>query len=357
MKKIIIIEDEISLQEEIKDWLLMEGYDTYTAENGKIGVDLITNINPDIIICDIMMPEMDGRAVLDVVRSHDQFKLIPFIFTTALGSRSDQRLGMKSGADDYLIKPFSRKELLDAIECRLAKSEDIFNQTENHVNEFKSNIIKTLPHELLTPLNGILGYGEILMEIEAPLDKFEIQKFGSIIHNSATRLLRLIQNYLLFAEFELGNISENRSTLFSESTYICNSICQTIASKYNRKDDLQLTVNDNVINIPADVLQKIIDELVDNAFKFSKYGTKVFVDLRIDKNSISLSVSDKGRGIEKTNIDKIGIYVQFNRQIYEQQGSGLGLVLVKRLIELYHGTFEIDSIPDSGTIVKVSLPL
>ncbi len=121
MIKALIIEDSDDIREGIVEILDMAGYETYSAKNGKIGVDLALKSLPDIILCDIMMPELDGYGVLYLLQKNVQTASIPFIFMTAKAERADMRKGMEMGADDYLTKPFDDVELFNAIESRLKK--------------------------------------------------------------------------------------------------------------------------------------------------------------------------------------------------------------------------------------------
>ncbi|MES2828030.1 MAG: response regulator [Bacteroidota bacterium] len=121
MKKALIIEDNDDIREGIVEMLDLAGYETYSAKNGKIGVDLALKNLPDIILCDIMMPELDGYGVLYLLQKNAQTANIPFIFMTAKAERADMRKGMEMGADDYLTKPFDDVELFNAIESRLKK--------------------------------------------------------------------------------------------------------------------------------------------------------------------------------------------------------------------------------------------
>lgn len=120
-KTILIIEDNHDIRESTAEILTLADYQVYTAENGKKGVELAINNNPDIILCDIMMPELDGYGVLYMLSKNEQTAGIPFIFITAKSERTDMRKGMEMGADDYLTKPFGDMELLNAIETRLLK--------------------------------------------------------------------------------------------------------------------------------------------------------------------------------------------------------------------------------------------
>ncbi|MGK7935058.1 MAG: response regulator transcription factor, partial [Xenococcaceae cyanobacterium] len=121
MSKILVIEDEQGIRENIVEMLEVENYTVLAAENGKVGVDLAHKNIPDLILCDVMMPELDGYYVLSELRSHSMTQTIPLIFLTAKTTREDMRLGMDLGADDYLTKPFTRDELLGAVTTRIVK--------------------------------------------------------------------------------------------------------------------------------------------------------------------------------------------------------------------------------------------
>lgn len=123
LRTILIIEDNTDIRESTAEILGLAGYRVYTAENGKKGVELATLNNPDLILCDIMMPELDGYGVLYMLSKNIQTAGIPFIFITAKSERTDMRKGMEMGADDYLTKPFGDMELLNAIETRLIKKD------------------------------------------------------------------------------------------------------------------------------------------------------------------------------------------------------------------------------------------
>ena len=125
MKKILIIEDNQSIRENTAEILELAGYEVCTAENGKAGIQKALDNKPDLIICDIMMPELDGFGVLNIVQRNPELNNIPFIFLTARAEGSDFRKGMGSGADDYIAKPFSPTDLLHSIESRLKKTEKI----------------------------------------------------------------------------------------------------------------------------------------------------------------------------------------------------------------------------------------
>src|SRR5215218_6537317 len=122
-KKVLVIEDNNDIRENTAEILELAGYKTFTAENGKKGIELALREMPSVIVCDIMMPELDGYGVLHMLRKNQETQNIPFIFLTAKTERSDFRRGMEMGADDYITKPFEDIELLNAVEVRLKKTE------------------------------------------------------------------------------------------------------------------------------------------------------------------------------------------------------------------------------------------
>ena len=123
MKRILVIEDEPEMRRNLVTVLKMEGYEPVAAENGRRGLELAKARAPDLILCDVMMPELDGYGVLQALRSDDHAALVPFLFLTAKGEKEDLRNGMNLGADDYLTKPVAKADLLKAIEARLRRSE------------------------------------------------------------------------------------------------------------------------------------------------------------------------------------------------------------------------------------------
>jgi len=139
MKKILLIEDDIVLRENTAELLAFSDFEVITAANGKIGAALAIVDLPDIIVCDIMMPELDGYGVLETLSKDDATKYIPFIFLSAKTEKKDVRKGMDLGADDYIAKPFSEEELVSAIKSRLAKTAILFDERNSQKNGVTKN--------------------------------------------------------------------------------------------------------------------------------------------------------------------------------------------------------------------------
>lgn len=136
MKKILVIEDNLEVRENIVELLELSGYEVLEAEQGKIGVKLALEVLPDLIICDVMMPVLDGYGTLKVLQNNPKTQQIPFIFLTAKAEKKDFRAGMNLGADDYITKPFTDVELLEAVELRLDKQERQLPSTASTAQSF-----------------------------------------------------------------------------------------------------------------------------------------------------------------------------------------------------------------------------
>jgi signal transduction histidine kinase len=362
MKKILVIEDDRSVRENLLDLLDAKNFETFGAGNGKTGVELALVHQPDLIICDVMMPELDGFGVLTALRKEPATATIPFIFLTAMTEKTDLRQGMSLGADDYLTKPFTGGELLDAISARLEKQAAIEQQQAQKLDQLRSSITLSLPIELRSPLNNILGFSQLLIEESASPERQDIREMSEVIHKSAERLERLIQNFLLYAELEViatnpERIEALRSSQVSSAASVIAQIINHLAKRVGREADLQLELQDSSVQIAQVRLEKIVAELLDNAFKYSTPGTPIRVVGTPVGPFFILSITDRGRGMSADQIAEIGAYQQFERKLYEQQGSGLGLIISKRLAQLLGGQLTIESTPDKETTVKVFLPI
>jgi K+-sensing histidine kinase KdpD len=269
---------------------------------------------------------------------------------------------MDLGADDYLTKPFTRKELLGAINTRLGKKKAIEQESQKTLEELRNNLTRSLPHELRTPLNGIIGSADLIQQYASSMQPEEIEELAGMIKNSGQRLYNLIQKFLIYSKLEISTKNSQELTQLLQGTvhnldFSITTIATEIAKNYQRQDDLKIKIQNRSVKIAENWLMTIIRELVDNAFKYSLPGTMVTIENNLSQDMCLLSVINSGRGMTSEQIKNIGAYMQFGRAIYEQQGAGLGLSICKRLVELYDGELTIKSIPEQETIINISLPI
>lgn len=358
MTKILTIEDEPDVREVILDILEAEGYEVTGAPDGAAGVALAVEFQPDLILCDVMMPNLDGYGVLAALRDCPETATIPFVFLTARTTKGDVRQGMHLGADDYLTKPFTHQELLAAVSARLHRQALTQQKNQSQLDELRHSIAFSLPHELRTPLNGIVATSQLLLQELDDLEPVEVREMVLDIQSSGQRLFRLIQNFLLYAELELMardsmRLRELRQLQMDYPAATLEGAAVRQGRECNREADIQVEAIDANVTISESALQKIVIELVDNACKFSQPGQAIRVTGHMDGDRYCLTVRDGGRGMSPEQIKSVGAYQQFDRKLHEQQGSGLGLSLAKRLCSLYGGELVLDSQPEVGTTVRV----
>lgn len=363
MYHVLAIEDEPNILDNILEILEAEGYTAHGARNGLEGVQAAQELVPDLILCDIMMPEMDGYQVLLELRNNRSTMAIPLIFLTAKAERPSIRYGMELGADDYITKPFKPSEITSAVQARLKKQADMVEQYETRLERLRDNIIHSVPHELRTPLMGIMSCVDFLLMDEGANFSDSTQKLLQIVQRSAQRLQRLIENYLLYAQIQIISVDQERMRALqriqiSNPGAIMAYAAETKANEYDRAEDLQMELDDspNIASSEED-LRKLTLELVDNAFKFSAAHSPVQVQSYVDGAYYQITITNQGRGMTVQQISSVAAYNQFERKLHEQQGSGLGLIIAKRLAELHGGELTIRSEPGNQTTVFVQLPV
>ncbi len=362
MAKILVIDDEAAIRETILINLRKNGFETLSAVNGAEGIRIARTQSPDVIICDVRMELVSGLEMLAVIRKDPITTGIPFILITAESSRTSMRQGMELGADDYLVKPFTGSEIIAAVNSQLQKRQAVLLQAEQRLNELRAQLSTTIPHELRTPLNGILGYADILRKQYTELEPQEVAQMSERIYRNAKRLNRLVENFLIYAQLEILETDAAKLALLKQNKVedvgaIIDSIATQKSYESARSFDLELHVESADLAISPDYFTKIFEELFDNALKYSKKGSRIQVLAQPHNSNYVLTITDHGRGMTHDQISDIGAYRQFDRKIYEQQGTGLGLSVAKRLAEVHGGSLNVDSEHERRTTVTITLPM
>jgi two-component system, sensor histidine kinase and response regulator len=345
MKKILIIEDSDDVRENLIDLLEINNFNVISADNGESGYRLATTETPDLIIADIMMPKMDGLELLKLLRDNNLTSAIPFIFLTAKSATIDRRAGMNMGADDYITKPFQAEDVLTAVKIRLEKKDLQEKKFEKVYRSISGNI----PHELRTPLVSIIGFTNIMLEEMYDLERRELVDMLLKVKYSSLRLHKTIEKFIVFSESEvLINNKIEHASLLTKKTEIHAFLLDHIISAKMKIEDLELPVNltssfGNVL-IAEEHFCIMFGELVENAIKFSYPNKPIEISSADDDSTYTLKVKNFGRGMTEDEIKTTAPFLQHNRQIHEQQGNGLGLMIVKRLAGFYDIEFNLTSI-------------
>jgi signal transduction histidine kinase len=364
MITILVIDDDASIRNNLIDMLEAEGFKAAGAENGLKGVQLAQASPPDLIICDIMMPELDGYGVLQALRTDERTATLPFIFLTAKAERTDLRLGMGQGADDYLTKPFTRNEVMSAITVRLQRAKLIREQTQAEYNQLKQQISIMLAHELRTPLTSIMGYTDLALEEVSTLAPDQMIAFLWKIKQGSVRLTGLVENLLMLVQIDTGEIIQD----FEATVKVCRNLSEVIsltAESYRTaaqaqgvKLDVHVDPDLPAVRLSHPLFATAFGHLIANSLKFSKSRVgAVTVAARSLNDGVDIALVDQGLGIPSDKLPQLfERFHQIDRATHEQQGSGTGLAIVQELIRLHGGTLRVESVLGSGSTFTIHLP-
>lgn len=352
--KILLLDDEVNILETLSELLTLKNYDVKTANSGQEALEIMNDWVPDLILCDIMMPKMDGYDFHKQVNESITLNIIPFIFLTAKNEITDMKDSMARGVDDFITKPFKIDELIHSIETRINR----FKSVKNTFNYFDVKKNKYLLHEINTPLYGVLGSIDILINNKETLERSEIDVFYNAIKTSGSRLNKTLQNLIFFQNIKnnLIDFSKDSSTEIQDVLLKITNKIDAIDSIYKKRIDFE--VEKATINIEESNLEFILFEVLDNALKFSNVNKNVIVLGKIkDENFYKLVILDFGNGFNVEDINNINPFKQFNREKTEQQGLGLGLFISKKIITKSKGEINIISKEKIGTEITILLPL
>lgn len=369
MTKILLIEDEHMLRDDIADWLTLEGYEVVTAADGVEGAAAAVAHLPDLIISDIMMPRMDGYGVLLEIRANPLTQLTPFLFMTAKVSHDDVRSGMGLGADDYITKPFNRVELLKAIQTQLEKRAAQKKELEAAVETWRQaldreteqrhlriKMVGMFAHDFRNPLASIMTAIAFVRDYADRLDSERRLMYLNRAETSARQLRDMLDDMILFAQADTGSFN-----LQLQSVPVGQFVERLVDEFHSTNNETHHLVydchfTDQALTDPRP-LRQIVTNLISNAIKYSPHGTEVQITLdRVDSYYV-LTVQDHGIGIPDTDQPRLFSAFQRGSNVKDVMGTGLGLAIVKQAVDLLGGSVQLDSHVGEGTTITVRLPI
>jgi two-component system, sensor histidine kinase and response regulator len=354
--KILVLEDNSTILQNLTELLEEEDFKVYPGANGIAGIALLKQNKPDLILCDITMPDMNGIEFYQYVKDDYNTKFIPFIFLTAKTDLFSIRAGLNLGADDYITKPFTAGDLLKAVETRLRKSNDYNAQFGSLIK----NISMYIPHELRTPLVSIMGYSQLIISDIDVMEKNEIKKTVERIAWSAHRLHSRIEKFIAYSDLELIE-SETKAGQSNVITDITDTLVTNIVLGHyflnERAHLIKTQIEPAKLNIPQILIMYMLKELLENAVKYSPDDSEVIVQGKKGTDEYCFAITDYGIGMEKEEIDNIGVFRQFSREDHSQEGNGLGLAICKKVVQLNNGKMSVESEKNKSTTVKISFPI
>jgi two-component system, sensor histidine kinase and response regulator len=366
---ILIVEDNEFMRRMSRRHLEEAGFRVIEAENGAMGIRYASDYTPNLILCDLRMPDIEGYDVLRAVRAEKATALTPFIFLTSTHDPVARRRGMELGADDFLTKPVHYKDLLFAIHSQLEKYDHMFrvyHDQREALRQTQRQLSLMVAHELRTPLVSIKMAHDIMRWKLEQLSQEDMAELLLTMDGGIRRLRHLVEQMVLITQLETGILTYEAIVLENPiimQTYDLLSSAIDLAREFDYRGSkvrVKLDERDRftaVICHPAS-LRHALAELVNNAITFSPSEGEVLISQWKAESSIWVSIVDRGVGMSSENLAlAFKGFRQIDRERHEQQGMGMGLPLAKGIIEVHGGTLEVNSVVGQGTQVIIRLPL
>ncbi len=374
MTRILVVDDVPDNVKLLSYDLEDDGYDVVTAYNGLQALNSIEKYKPDIILLDIMMPDLDGLEICRRLKKDPEYRNIPIILISAKGSDEDVVAGLDQGAMDYIVKPFNYPVVSARVRSavRIKRYQDMINEMNVSLDEArtiaenmalsKSDFLAKMSHEIRTPMNGILGSVSLLDHDELNSEQRELV---NVIHSSGNALLDLINDILDYSKVEAGKLELdpkdfNLTKLVEETLNLVSEKAHTKGLQINCH--LMPTISSFLIGDSGRVRQILLN-LLSNAIKFTEVG-EVTLDIseqshaETDKVNIIISVQDSGVGMSDEQREHLfSEYYQVKHlKDGSHEGTGLGLCITKQLGQLMNANIDVKSTPGVGSTFSVTIP-
>ena len=359
---ILVVEDNIDLNMAICEILESYNFVAHSAKDGFEALSWLKDHKPDMILCDIMMPGMDGYTLLKHTRADTDLRTLPFIFLTARTSVADQRLAKEIGIEDYLTKPVDSNDLIAAINNALRRREIMQDEMQKQMDLLRDRIVAILQHEFRTPLTFVLGYSEYLLDVtKGQFNIDELRTSAAAILDGGRRLQQLIETFLLLAELQNRTLKPEDVIRVDPNILMGETLqeCEKWLHEAGLQPELQLNQNSMAIYADSEMLREALRRLLDNAARYRRADSKtVWLSVELVSTYVGLRVRDEGRGIPPEMVERFATpFEQVDRDNRTEPGAGLSLALIRHVAHLHGGTLEITSKHGQGSTFTLWLPL
>ena len=356
--RILIVDDEKSNILALTH-ILSPLYTIYASRNGQDAIEIANEYLPDVILLDIIMPEMDGYAVIEALKNSDRTREIPVIFISGLSGADDEKKGLSLGAADYISKPFNPAIVLLRVQNQLKlinqMREIIAKELAEESSRAKREFLSRMSHEMHTPMNAVIGMTKLAKNTD---DRNKRDEYLEKVENASRHLLQLIDQVL-----DISDIEGNRFTLvekeFNLDSMLQNILNEANAEIYRKKHSVSVEYDPSIpTTLIGDEkrLSQIISSLLSNAVKFTHENGLIKImasalNTEGEKLTLRLEVIDNGIGISKDQQEKIfTLFEQIDGGIDREFGGvGSGLYISKHIARLMGGKLLVDSEPAKGS--------
>lgn len=357
----LLIVDDTPANIDVLVGLLSPKYRTRIANSGKVALSLCEKELPDLILLDIMMPEMDGYEVCQRLKKMEETKNIPIIFITAKGEVEDETKGLALGAVDYISKPIvpaiveARVETHLEIDRQRLKIEKAYNQLQE-LEALRDNLVHMVVHDMRNPLTLMNGHLDML-KIRGDFEGKALRHLN-VITSSCDGLIEMVSTLLDVSRFD-----NNEMPLQLGSHDIVQLVKETIAPYQEIEESAEIVFESSVaaqqLQCDNNLIERVITNLMGNAVKFTPHAGTISVALEKTDQEVKVSISDTGPGIAPEFHEKI--FEKFGQvEMYNQRrkySTGFGLTFCKLAVEAHDGTIGVDSEVGEGSTFWFSLPV
>jgi signal transduction histidine kinase len=350
--RILIADDNARDLEYISGLLESAGHETITADCGKAAVEAAKRELPDVILLDVIMPDLNGYEVYEHLKEHPSTMHIPVVILTGLQGGEDKIRSLSLGAVDFLTKPLNRHELLARISSvlkikHLHEELNRRNRELQEANDFKSRMIMFASHDLRNALSSIQGQSELILMRDLPREV--ILEFTADIRTAACVMKELLDNFM-----DLSKISANRVEIRKESFELQKLVaeCVTLIQHRAKEQKVLATAGSHIVLADRARTRQVLNNLLSNAVKYSPSGGMVAIEMEKLPLSgkVKVMVKDQGPGVPEQYRDRIfDPFFRIPESAWlEVTGSGLGLSIARSLIEMMGGEIGVENNPDKG---------
>ena len=356
-QKVLIVDDVTKNIQLVASFLKQSGYEINYALSGKAAIRHVKKEHFDLIMLDIMMPEMDGFEVCEKLKEDDKTKDIPVIFLTAKTDIESVTKAFEIGGIDYITKPFNKAELLARVKTHLELQLQKKNLRE--LNATKDKFFSIIAHDLRSPLNQLIGLSEILQNMIKSEQREDAIRLVNIINESAKSGRMLLENLLEWSRSQTGSINFGPESL--DLSIVTQEVVDLVAQNANQKEiSIVSKIKTGTIAF-ADInmVKTILRNLISNSIKFTPFGGEIKLDAKVSKDIITYAVTDNGIGIDDSDIKKL-FRMDINPKTIgksKEKGTGLGLILCKEFVEINGGEIWVESTLGKGSSFVFSLPI
>lgn len=358
---VLVVDDNADNRKLLGSLLSAEAYEVGMASDGFKALEFIKNIQPDIILLDIMMPVMDGFEVCSKIKKEEAYKDIPIIFITAKNDLDSIVKGFENGAVDYIFKPFEPSELKARVRnhLELKRAKELIaikNQELEDLNAVKNRLFSIIGHDLRNPIGGIKSLIESVLTFYDLKNNDELIESLLILQRTANSTYDLLENLLTWAK------AQKDETQFSPELKSINEIVLDsikLLSEAADKKNIQIVSQINEVNafFDCNMIKTVLRNLISNAVKYSFQSGIITISAKENDKNITITVKDNGIGISKANLDKV-----FNRKEHfttygtaDEEGTGLGLSICYEFIQKHGGKIWVESEENKGSSFNFTL--